>query len=131
MHLPRARRPPRHGHTLNSLGQTYATQGRWPEAKACFDQSLPIRRELGDRLGEAYVLHNLGEWYKGQGQLDEAIARYQEALRLRRELEAWPEAGETLHALAEVYVIRGDWAKAAEMAEQAAGAWRRAAERSG
>lgn len=96
--------------------------------KARFDQSLPIRRELNDRLGEAYVLHNLGEWHKGQGQLDEAIARYEEALAIRRELAAWPQAGETLHALAEVYAMQGEWARAAEMAEQAAEAWRRAAE---
>jgi len=128
VHLPRARRPPRQGQTLNSLGQTYATQGRWPEAKACFDQSLPIRRELGDRLGEAYILRNLDEWHKDQGQFDEAIAHYQEALCTRRELEAWPQVEETLHALAEVYTLRGDWAKAAEMAEQAAEAWRSGAD---
>ncbi|MFB0534798.1 MAG: tetratricopeptide repeat protein, partial [Anaerolineae bacterium] len=115
------------GQTLNNLGQTYTMQGRWQEAKEYVDQSLPIRRELGDRLGEAYVLHNLGQWHKGQGQLDEAIARYREALAIRQELEAWPQVGETLHALAEVYRLRGDWAKAAEMAEQAAAAWRRAA----
>jgi len=121
----------RHGEgiTLNNLGETYTTQGRLQEAKACFDQSLPIRRELSDRLGEAYVLHNLGQWHKGQGQFDEAMACYQEALCIRQELGAWPQAGETLHALAEVHTLRGEWAKAAEMAEQAAGVWRRAAER--
>lgn len=46
-------------------------------------------------------------------------------LAIRQELAAWPEAGETLHALAEVYAIQGDWARAAEMAEQAAEAWRK------
>jgi len=49
-------------------------------------------------------------------------------LAIRQELAAWPEVGETLHALAEVYAMRGEWARAAEMAEQAAEAWRKAAE---
>ena len=111
------------GQTLNNMGDTYTKMGRWQEAKACFDQSLPIRRELGDRLGESYVLHNLGHWHQEQGQLEEAIAHYEKALAIRRELEAWPQAGETLHSLAEVYALKGDWAKAAEMARQAAEAW--------
>jgi len=117
--------------TIGNQGELYLKQGQWQEARAALDKALQIAQELGNRPDAAEYHHYLGEWHKGQGQLDEANSRYQEALHIRRELEAWPQAGETLHALAEVYRLRGDWVKAAEMAEQAAEAWRRAAERSG
>ena len=53
------------------------------------------------------------------------------AERQEQVLDICAGGGETLHALAEVFAMQGDWAEAAEMAEQAAEAWRRAAEGSG
>jgi tetratricopeptide (TPR) repeat protein len=114
---------------IGNQGELYLKRGQWQEARASLDKALQIAQELGNRPDAAEWYHYLGEWHKGQGQLEEAIARYQEALRIRQELEAWPQVGKTLHALAEVYAIQGDWTKTAEMAEQAAEAWRQTAER--
>ncbi len=112
--------------TLHDLGMALDSQGKWAQAVEVYQEALQGCRELGDRLGEAYVLHNRGDWRKGEGQLDEAIARYEEALTIRRELAAWPEAGGTLHALAEVYAMQGEWARAAETARQVAETWQKA-----
>jgi tetratricopeptide (TPR) repeat protein len=38
----------------------YEAQGRWVEAEACYQQSLAICREFGDRVGEGQTLNNLG-----------------------------------------------------------------------
>ncbi len=59
---------------------------RFTEAIDCYQQSLPIRREIGDRYGEGSTLDNLGDVYPGLDRLHEAIDCYQQALAISREV---------------------------------------------
>jgi tetratricopeptide (TPR) repeat protein len=51
-----------------------------------YEQALPIRREVGDRAGEATTLNNLALVYGAIGQPKRALELYEQALPLRREV---------------------------------------------
>jgi tetratricopeptide (TPR) repeat protein len=61
-------------------------QGDYPAARALLEESLAIRRELGDRHGIATSLSNLGYAALNQGDYPAARALYEESLAIRREL---------------------------------------------
>jgi tetratricopeptide (TPR) repeat protein len=62
----------------------YPRPGQLDEAKAFFEESLDIRRQLHDHQGEAEVLTNLGRLAFEQDQLEEAERCLAEALLLAR-----------------------------------------------
>ena len=61
---------------------------RWPPDLALeyYRQALPIRREVGDRAGEATTLNNIGLVYDGLGERSQALEYYRQALPIRREV---------------------------------------------
>ncbi|MGC9083544.1 MAG: tetratricopeptide repeat protein, partial [Anaerolineae bacterium] len=70
------------------------------EAIACYEESLRIKRALGDRHGEGQTLANMGVLYKRQGDLEKARALWREALsKLHpaspdyRTVKGWLEGG--------------------------------------
>ena len=67
---------------LFTLGILYAQQGRWEEAVRNYEESLRIKRSLGDRHGEAQALMNLGNLYLQQGRWEEAEGNYERALEI-------------------------------------------------
>lgn len=71
---------------LNELGNEYADAGRWEEAKACYEKSLALRQEAGDRRGEGLVLNNLGALFHQRGLFSQALSNYEKSLALAREL---------------------------------------------
>ncbi|MEO1510382.1 MAG: tetratricopeptide repeat protein, partial [Cyanobacteria bacterium J06633_23] len=66
--------------TLNNLGLVYKDQGRWDEAIQCYEQSLAVYRELGDRHGEGLTLENLGDVYFKRLNFVKAIDYWDESL---------------------------------------------------
>jgi tetratricopeptide (TPR) repeat protein len=48
------------GHALNGVGATYRQLGRLDEALDCSQHALTIRRDIGDRYGEAWHGTRLG-----------------------------------------------------------------------
>lgn len=77
----------------NALGAAAALaqlQADYPHAKAWHEESLAIRRELGDRRGIATSLSNLGVVASHQGDFGSARALFEESLTIVRQLEdAW------------------------------------------
>jgi hypothetical protein len=55
------------GVILNNLDNVYRAQGQYAEAEACYQQSLAIKREFGDRVGEGKTLENLALLREAQG----------------------------------------------------------------
>jgi tetratricopeptide (TPR) repeat protein len=68
---------------LNSLGDALGFT-RHPEGIDCLERSLAIRREIGDRMGEAQAVNNLADAYHWLGRTDEALELYRRALELNR-----------------------------------------------
>jgi tetratricopeptide (TPR) repeat protein len=81
--------------------------GRFGEAQALCEQSLVIRRELGDQHGMAEAMLGLGIISYVQGRLDEAHRFYRESLGICRTLGDWNLLFFVLHRTGELLVRRG------------------------
>ena len=64
----------------------YDRWGQGEQALDYYQQALPIRREVGDRAGEAVTRFNLAMVYRGQGQLDRAVAELEQVVELDRQI---------------------------------------------
>ncbi len=73
------------GHALASLGDCYLDGREFDGAESCFQQSLRIRRELGDRRGEGWMLHRLASAYRKRGDKEAAAAMFSKAADLGEE----------------------------------------------
>jgi predicted ATPase/class 3 adenylate cyclase len=71
---------------LRLLGVAHETSGRFDEADECFEQSLALLRETGDRRNVGFMLNNLGVISHLRGDYETAFARYTEALAIFREI---------------------------------------------
>ena len=99
---------------LNNLALTASLRGERDQEIALHEQSLRIRRELGDKRGIAMSLFKLGE-----GLLDEDLERaevmIEEGLRLARELGDKTFVAGALDGQGRVALERGDLERAAAL----------------
>jgi len=97
---------------LKGAGTLAAQQGDNPTARARYEESLAIRRALGDKPGAATLLHNLGiiAYYMD----DFAAAREldEQALAAFRQIGDRFAASQSLNNLAGVVAASGDYAMA-------------------
>src|SRR6266487_1565152 len=70
---------------LNTLGDALGVTGD-PDGIVCLEESLAIRREIGDRMGEDQAANNVADTYLLLGRTNEAHDLYQRALELNREI---------------------------------------------
>ena len=85
---------------LTNLALVYQDMGQPERALALYEQALPIRREVGDRAGEAATLTNLAGVYQDMGQPERALALYEQALPIMREVRDRAGEAATLNGLA-------------------------------
>lgn len=81
-------------------------------AQMLFEESLLLRRQVGDLARVADTLHNLGYLALGQGRLARARALYEESLALCRQLDDTIGIADELHHLGLVAHEGGDLAEA-------------------
>ena len=72
--------------TLNSLGIQYVEWKDYPKAIECFEQSLLLSQEIGDKMAEATILNNLGSVYSQVGDFARAVELYNHALLINKEI---------------------------------------------
>jgi DNA-binding CsgD family transcriptional regulator len=103
---------------LNNLGNVLLDLDD-PAAAGRYEQSLAIRREIGDRAGIADTLNNLGLLALARGRFAEAEQRLEESLSLRR--EQGDRAGEALALsnLGDVASAAGDFGRGWDLHERA------------
>ncbi len=70
---------------LNNLGDALGVTGH-PEGIGYLEQSLGIRREIGDRMGEVHSANNLADAYQRLGRADEALDVLRRVLDLTRQV---------------------------------------------
>jgi non-specific serine/threonine protein kinase len=103
---------------LKAAGTLAAEQGDYAAARARYEESLAIRRELGDKLEIANLLSNLGIVARYQGNYAVARALYEESQAIRRELgDRWGIAT-SLNALGLLAHYQGDNAAARRFLEE-------------
>jgi DNA-binding NarL/FixJ family response regulator len=87
-------------------------------ARAFYEESLQIRRELKDKRGIAMMLVNLGELARAAGDYDTAHSLYEEGLAIARELGDKWGVGMVLHNLGHVAYHRQKYDQAFDLFTQ-------------
>ncbi len=103
---------------LQSAGNLADTQGDYDAARAYYNESLVIYRELGDTLSAARPLNGLGLVSWGQGDLATARSFLEESLAIKRELGTPSSISITLNNLGLVALAQGDSATARAYLEE-------------
>jgi tetratricopeptide (TPR) repeat protein len=104
---------------LQALGIAYRSLGKADEALGQFEQSLAIKKQIGDKRGIASSLAEIAYIHDLQGRPDQAVASYKEALDIRRALGDKRGVGITLANLGASYLDRGRYPEALEALNEA------------
>ncbi len=127
----RADTPAARAKALHGAGGLAWSQGDYAAARELQEESLAIRRELGDRRGIASVLGNLGNVAQCQGDYAAARGLQEESLAIRRELGDRRGMASTLGNLAVVAAVQGDYAAARVLQEESLALFRELGDRGG
>ncbi|MBD0309073.1 MAG: CHAT domain-containing protein, partial [Microcoleus sp. T1-bin1] len=86
--------------------------GENQKAKEYYNQSLPLRRAVGDRRGEAITLNNIGLVYSQLGEKQKALEYYSQSLGLSRAVDYPVGEALTLYSIAAAKRDRGNLTEA-------------------
>ena len=104
--------------SLISLGNAYNSLGQYERAIAFFQQSLDIKKEIGDIQGESISLIGLGNAYNSLGQYERAIAFYQQSLDIAKEIGDIQGESISLGNLGNAYYSLGQYERAIAFYQQ-------------
>jgi predicted ATPase len=106
---------------LNWAGNLAKLQGDVEEARRNLEESLAIRRKLGNQEGIASSLNNLGTVAEDRGDYDQARTLYEESLEIRRTLGDRVGISHSLNNLGIVSHRLGDHRRSLELLEESLG----------
>ncbi len=69
---------------IKALGDVHVRLSELPEARARYEEALPIYRGIGDKVGEANYIQELGDVHSMLDEYPAARERYEEALPIYR-----------------------------------------------
>jgi predicted ATPase/DNA-binding CsgD family transcriptional regulator len=104
---------------LNNLANILSDLGDQDQANRMYEQSLELRRELGDRRGVADTLNNLGLTATQLADYDRAEKLLEECIELRRELEDTAGYVLAVSNLGDLAVATGDYDRAWKLHDEA------------
>jgi predicted ATPase len=116
--------PARRWLALHGAGNLSLDLGEYARAKAYYEESLAITRQLKIQFGVANTLMNLSQVAFFQGELRDAITLQEEALAIHHELGHNIGIAIGLHNLAEILEQEGDYDRAAICAEESLARYR-------
>ncbi len=117
--------------TLNGAGVLAWSQGDYASARSLSEESLSIRRELGDRRGIALSLNSLGNVAHNQGDYSTARSLNEESLAIQRELGDRRGIAFSLNNLGNVAGNQGDYSTARSLHEESLATRREQGDRQG
>jgi predicted ATPase/DNA-binding SARP family transcriptional activator/Tfp pilus assembly protein PilF len=100
---------------LNNLAIVHKRLGEYDEAIALLQESVALKRAIGDHLGLPSSLTNLGNILLLHGELEPAAAYYREALELRLALADRPGLLYSIQQMAALAVAQGRFRLAATL----------------
>jgi tetratricopeptide (TPR) repeat protein len=109
--LPEDKKQERAQH-LHSAAFDLDRVARYSEALSLYEQSLDIRREIGDKEGEGTTLNNISQIYEARGDYSAALTYLEQSLAIRREIGDKAGEGVTLNNIGCCYVAQDDMRKA-------------------
>ena len=98
--------------TLHALGVAYKNLGRLDDARKKYEDSLEIKRKIGDSGGIAQSLNELAQVHDLQGRSDAAVASYKEAIEAYKVIGNKRGVGLALNNLGAYYRDRGRYDEA-------------------
>ena len=109
----------------------YKCHGDFPIAIECYEKSLNLYREAGNRAGDGDTYCNLGIAYKSHGDFPKAIECYEKSLNISREAGNRAKEEKALLKFEGAYTSRRDFPKAIECYRESLNIAREAGSRSG
>jgi len=94
---------------LQALGIAYASLNKNDDALRNYEQSLEIKKRLGQKKGVADSLNMIAETYDVLGKPQLALTNYNEALKIYREIGDRQDVGNDLLNLGQFYHDRGKY----------------------
>lgn len=102
----------------HNVARIHHHRGDLIEARRLYDESLGIKKRLGNQSGIASTLHNLAVLAHAQGELEEARRLCDESLEIRKNLGDQSGIADTLHNLAVLAQARGELAEARRLYDE-------------
>jgi len=96
----------------------HTDKGDYDKALDCYERSLAIADELGNKRGNGMNLGNIGYVYWNKGDYDKAMDYYERALAIADELGDKHGMGYSLNNIGSVYYYKGDYKNAEEYLEK-------------
>lgn len=109
---------------LHGAGTLAQYQGEYAQARRLLEQSLALRRTLGDSTGVASTSNNLAIVLQYLGEFASAATLYEESLAIKRQSKNLHGIATTLSNLATMRARLGDWVGAAPLFEESLERWR-------
>ena len=89
---------------LNNNGMMLHRVGQYDAALPCFEQSLVIDQEIGDRQGEGATLNNISQIYDAKGDYDTALRYLEQSLGIQQEIGDIAGLATTLNNMGDIYL---------------------------
>ena len=124
-------RTPERANALNAAGSLAYYQGDYPAARARYEESLGIQRDVGDMKGVAIALGNLGGVALDEGDFASARRLQEESLALARELGHWSGIANSLGSLGNIALYQADYPAARALFEECLAIMRKLGDRGG
>jgi tetratricopeptide (TPR) repeat protein len=96
----------------------YETLGELQKALHLSEQSIEIKKEIGDRQGEAASLHQMSIIYEIVGDLQKALHLSEQSIEIKKEIGDRQGEAASLHVMSMIYQTLGDLQKALHLSEQ-------------
>ena len=104
---------------LHAIGVAYAILNKPDDALRDYQQSLEIKRRIGQKRGMAETLHTTAQLEDGLGKWDIALKHYNQALQLEREIGYNKGIADTLMDLGNSYNDHGQYDRALSLLKEA------------
>ncbi|HYO48277.1 MAG TPA: tetratricopeptide repeat protein [Chloroflexia bacterium] len=116
---------------LNGAGNLAYSAGDYAAALALHEESLRLRRELGDKQGMAGALNNIAVVWRDRGDYERASKHFEKSLKLKRELGDKMGIASSLNNLGVVRQRQSNYNAAQACYEESLLIWREAGEKYG
>ena len=123
--------PEDQGFLLTDLGYIAGALGDKAQALAFYEQALPIKRQVGDKVGEAVTLNNIGRANDDLDDKAQALAFYEQALPIFREVGDVSGEATTINNIGRAHADLGDISQAMAFYEQALALYRQTGDAAG
>jgi tetratricopeptide (TPR) repeat protein len=93
-------------------GISYRKMGQHEKAQSCFEQTLPLWEELGNRQWKAHTLGLVAATHYERGFSNDALDYLRRSIRIRKNLEDWPGLAVEFSNIGRIHLVSRSYQKA-------------------